>query len=163
TCARGAGAVPISEWVMAAVLAWAKRFPETFLKEPPKYWNFPNPTLDRIEGSTLALVGMGGIGAAVAARAQAFGMNVPAMRRTDARSPVADVEMVSSLDELLPGADHVILAAPSTAKTRHLIDAAAFGKMTAGVHLVNIARGALVDQDALRRALDDGTVAQVTL
>src|SRR5262249_61404406 len=83
--------------------------------------------------------------------------------RADAPAPAAAVEMVSSLDELLPGADHVILAAPSTAKTRHLIDAAAFGKMTAGVHLVNIARGALVDQDALRRALDDGTVAQVTL
>jgi phosphoglycerate dehydrogenase-like enzyme len=163
TNARGASAVPISEWVMAAVLAWAKRMPETFLHEPPKYWNFPNPPLDRIEGSTLAVVGLGGIGAAVATRAQAFGMHVRAMRRTDAPSPVPGVEVVSSLDELLPGAAHVVLAAPATAKTRHLIDAAAFAKMTPGAHLVNIARGALVDQDALRHALDDGTVAQATL
>jgi phosphoglycerate dehydrogenase-like enzyme len=163
TCARGAGATPISEWVMAAILAWAKRFPETFLREPPKYWNFPNPALDRVEGSTVALVGMGGIGAAVATRAQAFGMHVRAMRRTDAPSPVPGVEMVTSLDELLPDAAHVVLAAPSTAKTRHLIDGSAFAKMTRGVHLVNIARGALVDQDALRSALDDGTVAQATL
>jgi phosphoglycerate dehydrogenase-like enzyme len=163
TCARGAGAIPISEWVMAAVLAWAKRMPETFLHEPPRHWNFPSPALDRVEGSTLALVGLGGIGAAVATRAQAFGMHVRAMRRTAAPSPVPGVEMVTSLDDLLPGAAHVVLAAPATARTRHLLDADAFAKMTPGTHLVNIARGALVDQDALRRALDDGTVAQATL
>jgi phosphoglycerate dehydrogenase-like enzyme len=163
TCARGASAVPISEWVLAAILAWAKRMPETFLDEPPKYWNFPNPALDRVEGSTLALVGMGGIGAAVATRAHAFGMRVRAMRRTDAPSPVPGVEMVRSLEELLPGADHVVLAAPATARTKHLIDAHAFSLMKPGVHIVNIARGALIDQDALRVALDDGTVGRATL
>jgi phosphoglycerate dehydrogenase-like enzyme len=163
TCARGASAVPISEWVMAAILAWAKRFPETFLSEPPKYWNFPNPTLDRVEGTTVAIVGLGGIGAAIATRALAFGMQVRALRRTDAPSPIAGVEIVRSLDELLPGAAHVVLAAPATARTRHLIDAEAFAKMTPGVHLVNIARGSLVDQDALRVALDDGLVAMATL
>lgn len=163
TCARGASAVPISEWVMAAILAWAKRFPETFLSQPPRHWNFPRPALDRVEGATLALVGLGGIGAAIASRARAFGMDVRALRRTDAPSPVAGVQIVHSLDELLPGAAHVVLAAPATARTRHLIDAAAFAKMTPGVHLVNIARGSLVDQDALRVALDDGVVAMATL
>jgi phosphoglycerate dehydrogenase-like enzyme len=163
TCARGASAVPISEWVLAAILAWSKRFPETFLSAPPRHWNFPHPTLDRVEGSTLALIGLGGIGAAVATRAQAFGMQVRAMRRTDAPSPVDGVEVVRSLDDLLPNADHVVLAAPATARTRHLLDAAAFAKMKPGVHLVNIARGSLVDQDALRVALDDGTVARATL
>src|SRR5262249_33914029 len=78
TCARGASAVPISEWVMAAVLAWAKRFPETFLDAPPKMWNFPDPRLDVVDGATLALVGLGGIGSAVAERALAFGMHVKA-------------------------------------------------------------------------------------
>ncbi len=163
TCARGASAIPISEWVMAAVLAYAKRMPETFLHEPPKYWNFPNPPLDRVEGATLALVGLGGIGSAIATRALAFGMHVRAMRRTDAPSPVDGVTMVRSLDALLPGADHVVLAAPATARTRHLVDAHAFSLMKPGVHLVNIARGSLVDQDALLAALDDGTVAMATL
>ena len=50
TCARGASAVPISEWVMAAMLAWAKRMPETLLHEPPKHWNFPKPALDSRRG-----------------------------------------------------------------------------------------------------------------
>src|SRR4051794_30597891 len=62
TCARGASAVPISEWVMAAVLAWAKKMPQTWLSEPPKHWNFPKPALDSVAGSTLALVGLGGVG-----------------------------------------------------------------------------------------------------
>jgi phosphoglycerate dehydrogenase-like enzyme len=163
TNARGASAVPISEWVMAAVLARAKRFPETFLHEPPKYWNFPIPTLDRVEGATLGLVGLGGIGAAIATRALAFGMRVRALRRTDAPSPVAGVEIVRTLDELLRDADHVVLAAPSTPRTRGLIDAHAFALMKSGVHLVNIARGSLVDQDALHAALDDDTVACATL
>jgi phosphoglycerate dehydrogenase-like enzyme len=163
SCARGASAVPISEWVLAAILARAKRLPETFLHDAPKYWNFPSPTLDRVEGSTLALVGLGGIGAAVAERARAFGMHVRALRRTDAPSPVAGVEIVKTLDALLPGADHVVLAAPATTRTRHLLDATAFALMKPGAHLVNIARGALVDQDALRVALDDGTVAMATL
>jgi phosphoglycerate dehydrogenase-like enzyme len=163
TCARGASAVPISEWVLAAMLAWAKRFPETFLDSPPKYWNFPNPPLDRLEGSTVAIVGLGGIGEAVARRALAFGMHVRAMRRTAAPSPIAGVEVVQTLGDLLPRAHHVVLAAPSTTKTRHLIDADAFTLMSPGVHLVNIARGALVDQHALRAALDGGTVAMATL
>jgi phosphoglycerate dehydrogenase-like enzyme len=163
TCARGASAVPISEWVMAAILAWAKRFPDTFLREPPPYWNFPNPTLDRVEGTTLALVGLGGIGTAVATRALAFGMHVRALRRTQVPSSVPGVEIVATLDELLAGADHVVLCAPATHRTRHLIGADAFAKMKRGVHLVNIARGALVDQDALRDALERGIVAMATL
>jgi len=163
TCARGASAVPISEWVMAAILTHAKRLQETNLHEPPPYWNFPNPTLDRVEGATLALVGLGGIGSAIATRALAFGMRVRAMRRTDAPSPVQGVEIVRSLDALLPDADHVVLAAPATTRTRHLLDAAAFARMRKGVHIVNIARGSLIDQDALRVALDDGTVARASL
>src|SRR5207244_7262681 len=65
--------------------------------------------------------------------------------------------------ELLPEADHLVLAAPATPRTRHLINAESLALVKPGVHLVNIARGALVDQDALRVALDDGRVAMATL
>jgi phosphoglycerate dehydrogenase-like enzyme len=163
TCARGASAQPISEWVMAAVLAWAKRMPQTWLHEPPKHWNFPRPPLDSVAGSTLALVGLGGIGRAIAHRALAFDMRVRAMRRTDAPSPIAGVEIVQSIDDLVADADHLVLAAPATARTQHLIDADVLRRVKPGIHLVNIARGALVDQDALRAALDDDRVAMATL
>jgi phosphoglycerate dehydrogenase-like enzyme len=163
TCARGASAYPISEWVMAAVLAWAKRMPQTWLHEPPKHWNFPKPPLDSVAGSTLALVGLGGIGSAVAKRALAFDMRVRALRRTDAPSPVEGVEIMRSIGDLVSDADHLVIAAPATARTRHLIDADALSRVKPGIHIVNIARGALVDQDALRVALDDDRVAMATL
>ena len=163
TCARGASAAPISEWVMAAVLAWAKRMPQTWLHAPPRHWNFPWPALDSVSGSTIALVGLGGIGSAIARRALAFDMRVNALRRTDAPSPVDGVEVVRSMADLVRDADHLVLAAPATAKTQHLIDAEVLRQVKPGVHLVNIARGALVDQDALRDARDDDRVAMATL
>jgi len=163
TCARGASAEPISEWVMAALLAWAKRMPQTWLHSPPRHWNFPFPTFDSVTGTTLALLGIGGIGTAVARRALAFDMHVVALRRTDAPSPVPGVRLVRSMAELVADADHLVLAAPATKRTEHLVNADVFAHVKPGVHLVNIARGALVDQDALRDALDDGRVAMATL
>jgi len=160
TCSRGVSGIPIAEFVMASMLAFEKHFPETWLHEPPPHWNFA--PLGELAGRTLGLVGLGGIGLEVARRALAFDMEVLAVRRTGAPSPVAGVEIVST-DDLLPVADHLVLAAPATSRTEHLLDADAFARMKKGVHLVNIARGSLVDQDALRVALDDGQVARASL
>ncbi len=161
TCARGASGVPISEYVLAAMLAFAKGFPDHWLREPPAHWNFQR--METLAGTTVAIVGLGGIGLAIARRALAFDMHVRALRRTDTPSPIAEVEVVTSLSGLLANAHHVVLAAPGTARTRHLLNAAAFADMRDGVHLVNIARGTLVDQDALRDALDSGKVARASL
>jgi phosphoglycerate dehydrogenase-like enzyme len=157
----GASAVPISEFVLGAMLAFEKQFPDVWLHEPPEHWNFAR--LDGLAGKTLGLVGFGGIGRAIATRALAFEMEVVAMRRRDRPSEVTGVEIARSLPAVLERADHLVLAAPHTHRTRHLIDDAAFARMKPGVHLVNIARGGLVDQDALRRALDAGIVAMATL
>lgn len=161
TCARGASGIAISEFVLAAMLAFAKDMPKVWLEEPPKHWNF-HP-LSTLEDKTLALVGLGGIGIEIAKRALPFGMRVRAVRRTATPSPVAGVEVVTDFTDLLPDADHLVLAAPGTPRTRHLVDAAALEAVKPGVHLVNIARGSLVDQDALHVALDDGRVAMATL
>jgi len=161
TCARGASAVPISEFVVGAMLAFEKRFPEIWLTEPPEHWNFAR--LGGLDGRTVGIVGLGGIGTAVAARVLPFGMRVVALRRTGAASSVDGVELVAELEDVLVQADHLVLAVPLTPRTEHLLDAEAFAKVKPGVHLVNIARGRLVDQDALRVALDDGRVAMATL
>ena len=161
TNARGASAVPISEFVLAAMLAFEKHLPETWIHEPPEHWNFA--PLGWLNTRTLGLVGLGGIGLATAERALAFGMRVQALRRRPDPSPLEGVEVVDSIDELLSEADHLVLAAPATPRTRHLINAETLALVKPGVHLVNIARGALVDQDALRVALDDGRVAMATL
>jgi phosphoglycerate dehydrogenase-like enzyme len=161
TCSRGAGAVPISEWVLAVMLAYEKRLPDAWVHEPPQHWSWTE--LGGLHGRTLGLVGLGGIGSAIATRASAFGMEVLAVRRTGAPSPVPGVTVVPSLEEMLPRVDHLVLAAPATPRTAHLVDEDVLSAVKPGVHLVNIARGALVDQDAMRAALDDGRVAMASL
>jgi len=161
TNARGASAIPIAEFVLAGMLAFEKHLPETWIEEPPEHWNFA--PLGWLNTRTLGLVGLGGIGVAIAERALPFGMQVRALRRRPEPSPLEGVEVVGSLEELLPEADHLVLAAPATPRTRHLINSDTLALVKPGVHLVNIARGALVDQDALRVALDDGRVAMATL
>src|SRR5262249_15574303 len=161
TNARGASAIPISEFVLAAMLAFEKRLPDTWIHEPPENWNFA--PLGWLNTRTLGLIGLGGIGVAIAERALPFGMRVHALRRRAEPSPIEGVQVVDSLDELLPEADHLVLAAPATHRTRYLLNAETLKFVKPDVHLVNIARGALVDQDALRDALDDGRVAMATL
>ena len=161
TCARGVSAIPIAEFVLAEMLAFEKRLPETWLAEPPEHWNIGQ--LGELGGKQLGLVGLGGIGMAVARRALAFEMRVRALRRTRKPADHPGIEIATDLDHLLATSDHLVLAAPGTAATKHLLDAVAFEKVKTGVHLVNIARGSLVDQDALRAALDDGRVAMASL
>jgi len=162
TCSRGASAVPIAEWVLAQMLAFEKELPALWLREKPASWNF-HPTMGGLFGKTLGLVGIGGIGQAVAARALPFGMRVRALRRRAAPSPVPGVEITTSLADLVATADHLVLATPATPDTRGIIGADALTAVKPGVHLVNVARGSLVDEAALRAALDDGRVALASL
>ena len=162
TCSRGGSAVPIAEWVLAMMLAFEKQLPEAWIHSlPPNGWS--RAALGTLSGRTLGLVGLGGIGKAVAQRALPFGMRVQAHRRSAAPSDIAGVEVVRSLPELVASSDHVVIAAPATPATRHLFNHDTFAAMKPGAHLVNIARGALVDQDALRVALDEGRVAMASL
>ena len=161
TCSRGASARMISEWVIAVMLAAEKQLPERWIEVPPDRWNVAE--IGSLAGRRLALVGFGGIGEAVARRALPFEMQIRALRRTASSSPLPEVEIVTRLDALLADADHVVIAAPYTKATHHLFSDAAFEAMKPGAHLVNVARGGLVDQDALRRALDAGRVGLASL
>jgi phosphoglycerate dehydrogenase-like enzyme len=162
TNSRGASAIPISEWALAVMLAYEKHLPEVWIDRPPPDWR-ADARLGSLHGLRLGIIGFGSIGEAIAHRARAFGMEVRGMRRTLRPSSVPGVELVGTVAEAVAGADHVVIAAPLTPATRHLVDASAFAAMKSGVHLVNIARGGLVDQEALRTALDDGTVARASL
>jgi phosphoglycerate dehydrogenase-like enzyme len=111
TCSRGASAIPIAEWVLAQMLAFEKELPAVWLREFPSSWNF-RPTMGGLHGKTLALVGIGGIGRAVAERALPFGMRVRALRRRAAPSPIPGVEIATSLDDLVATADHLVWSRP---------------------------------------------------
>ena len=112
-----------------------------------------------LDGATLGIVGMGRIGMAVARRAVGFGMKLI----YQSRSPHADANAMGArrveLDELLRTADVVTLHCALTAETRHLIDAAALGRMKSTAYLVNTARGPVVDEAALAHALREGRIA----
>lgn len=161
TCSRGASAIPIAEWALAVMLAAEKQLPQSWIHEPPRHWSIA--ALGGLHGKQLALLGLGGIGSAIAERALAFGMRVRALRRRDAPSPVAGVELVRDPGALIDAADHLVLAAPATAATRQLVDAELLARARPGLHLVNVARGDLVDHAALRVALDAGQVGLASL
>jgi len=162
--AAGTTAGPISEYVLAAMLIHAKRLPAMILHDGDP-WTTREALLDQplgtLDGRTLGLVGIGQIGAKVAALARAFGMRVVACRRSDAPGPEG-VEIVP-FDAMLARADHIVLAAPVSAATTGLLDAGAFAKVKHGVHIVNIARGALIDTGALIAALQSGRVGGASL
>jgi phosphoglycerate dehydrogenase-like enzyme len=160
TCSRGASSLAISEFVLAAMLAFEKRIPEIWITGPD---DWADVHLGQLSGRTLGLIGIGAIGEATAKRALAFGMEVAAYRHTQKPSPLGEVAIVPEMSDLLAISDHVVIAAPATEVTRHLLGTKAFASMKEGVHLVNISRGALVDQDALITALDGGRVAMATL
>ena len=160
TCSRGASAIAISEFVLAAMLTFEKRLPEQWISSSD---DWRDVQLGHLSGRTLGIVGMGAIATATARRALGFEMEVIAYRRTTTPSPLPEITLLPALDDLLAASDHLLIAAPATAATHQLIDARAFGVMKQGAHLVNVSRGTLVDQDALLDALDAGRLAMATL
>jgi glyoxylate reductase len=112
-----------------------------------------------LHGSTLGLIGMGKIGQAVARRAQGFGMRVLYWSRSESSGG----ERCGDLDDLLGQSDVVSLHVPLTEQTRHLIDASRLALMKRTAHLINTARGPVVDESALARALQDGVIAGAAL
>ncbi len=160
TTGRGINSVPIAEFVMANILAQAKRLPRAWIK---RHQDWRTIAMDTVAGRVLGLLGIGSVGSEIARRALAFEMRVTAFRRSIDKPMPDGVARASSLDELLSAADHLVLVAPYTPSTHHIIDRMAISKTKRGVHLVNVARGGLVDQDALLEALDSGQISAASL
>ena len=150
TVNRGGYAVPISEYVMAAMLTFAKDIPGIWAHDRS---GWRNHRLADLSGATVGIVGFGEIGREIGKRAMAFGMTVVGTRRSGGCLGL-DNATALPLHDLLACSDHVVLCAPLTAETRGLMDASAFARMKPGSHLINVGRGALVDTQALRAALD---------
>jgi phosphoglycerate dehydrogenase-like enzyme len=161
TNSAGAHAVPIAEFVLMYLLAHVKRAPELLALGPEEGWEHQSRLrLDELCDHTMLIVGLGSIGEQIARRAAAFGMRVLGSRRNP--RPTQHMDLVVGEDgwrDLLPQADYVVIAAPLTSSTRGMVDAAAFARMRPGAYLVNIARGPIVDTDALLAALHSGRIA----
>jgi phosphoglycerate dehydrogenase-like enzyme len=160
TCGRGVNAAAISEYVLGAMLLHEKRFLETLTTSRAGWKQI---RLGGLEGKVMGLIGLGSIGAAIASRAAAFGMSILAYRRSGAPHENPAIRIVDDAGAVFAGADHVAIAAPLTPLTRHLVSRDVLARAKPGLHLVNIARGAIIDDAALLEALDAGQLSAATL
>jgi len=157
--ARGVNARAVAEHAMALILALSRRLPEARDNQTRRVWRGMIGDLtereDELGGKSLLVVGLGDIGGRLARLAKAFDMRVVGLRRNPAagRGTADMVHRMDALRSLLPEADFVALTCPLTTETEHLIDTEAFGRMKPSAYLVNIARGRVVDEPALVKAL----------
>lgn len=154
--------IPIGEFVMAAMLDAACRLGDHHAAHARGEWEGFGHT--ELAGRTVGIVGLGPIGLGVAERAAAFGMNVIGCRRSGRPvENVTDVVAPDGVARLWRESDYIVLAAPLTTETRGIVDAEALAMMKPSGVLINIARGALVDTDALLAALWDGRPGRAIL
>jgi phosphoglycerate dehydrogenase-like enzyme len=163
--------VGIAEYVIGAMLALARSFCRLDADLRRGRWDSvwsgaPVPLWPELAGKTLGILGYGRIGQAVARRALAFDMDVLAIRRDAARPDphgLAFVRGPAALEEVLERADYLALTLALTPETRGLIGARELALMKPTAVLINVARGEVVDEDALYDALDRGAIAGAAL
>jgi phosphoglycerate dehydrogenase-like enzyme len=167
--AAGVNAEAVAEHAMALILALARRLGEARDNQRARHWRGMIGDLarreDQLTGKTLLVVGLGRIGSRLARLAKAFDMRVIATRR-DPAAGAAGADAVHGNDRLpalLGEADIVALTCPLTPDTERLIDAAALAAMKPSAHLVNVARGRVVDEPALMAALAAGRLGAAAL
>lgn len=166
TTASGVHAGPLAEFVMASLLFHAKEFPFLLDMKANKRWE--RYCAGELTGQTLAIIGPGRIGREVAKRAKAFGMTVRAMARDNSPERAAELGVDalhprSELHLLLGIADAVVLITPLTPETENLIGPNEIAAMKEGTVLVNISRGAIIDEDAMIAALRMGPIGFAAL
>ncbi|MGD1065441.1 MAG: NAD(P)-dependent oxidoreductase [Vulcanimicrobiaceae bacterium] len=151
----------VAEHAVALLLALLRRIPEAVRSGTEHRWDAGHAgRIGTLNEATVAVVGFGNIGRAVAVRLRALGAHVVAVTRSGSPDPLADESVaVMRLADLLPRCDAVVLACPLTPETRGLIGIRALGALPARAVLVNIARGPVVDQAALVQALQEGRLA----
>jgi D-2-hydroxyacid dehydrogenase (NADP+) len=166
----GIFAAPIAEHTIGLMVALAKNFPDAVRHQDAQHWGqqdiWDQPQrLSELNGLTLLIVGYGSIGRELGRRVRPFDMRVWGVTRSGNGEPVhaEKIFAVSELDNVLPEADYVVIAAPETAESKHLINAERIAKMKRGARLINVARGSLLDEAALIQALKTGALAGAAL
>jgi phosphoglycerate dehydrogenase-like enzyme len=163
TNARGAHAVNMAEHVFAMILTFSRGILKAREFQHERRWEarVARDYCYELAGKTLGVIGYGNIGRQVARRARAFDMRVLAVDAQPGPSddPGTEVRPLGRLDDLLRESDVVVISAPATPESRHMIGAAQLAKMKRQAGLVVISRGALFDHDALAAALRDRTIA----
>ena len=161
TNASGVHAIPISEHILAFLLAFARGLHRAVCAQVRGEWEAPHRTVFELAGKTMVLVGIGAIGERTAAVASALGIRVLGIRR-DPSVGAPGVEATFGPDQLLdvlPEADFVVLTIPHTHETEGMIGEQELQAMKPTAYIVNIGRGGTIQEDVLIRALQEGWIA----
>ena len=163
TTASGVHARPLAEFCLMAMLMFVKNYPLMEAQKRERHWQRFNNT--ELRGKTVGIIGLGRIGRDLAQVCHFLGMRVLACRRSPVDKPptVEQQYRPDQLDQLLPQADFLVLCTPHTPETDRLLNARRITLMKPGAVLINIARGAIVDQAALTQALRAGQLAGAAL
>jgi phosphoglycerate dehydrogenase-like enzyme len=163
TTSAGTTALPIAQTALAALLMLSRGFSHWAKAQREHRWDPVRLQLSPrdLPGQTVLVYGLGGIGAEFARLVRALGMHVIGVRRGARKSddPVDEMHTPDQLDALLPRAEWLMLACPLTAETRGLISAARLALLPKGAHILNIARGEVIDEAAMINALNNGHLA----
>jgi D-3-phosphoglycerate dehydrogenase len=163
--APGGNTVSTAEHAFSLLLSVARKIPQADASVRAGNWKRKDFEGVELYNKTLGVIGIGRIGSELSRRAIAFGMRVlaydPYLSPSRARS--LQVELVDELDDLLASADFISLHTPLTDETRHILNATRLQKTKRGVRIINCARGGLIDETALARALQDRRVAAAAL
>ena len=162
TTASGVHARPLADFCLMAMLMFAKNYLRMERDKKAKRWE--RYAGEELTGKTLAIVGIGRVGQEVARHGKRMDMRVIGMRRSDASVP--DVDKLfdrAELHAMLREADFLVLAAPHTPETEGIVGAAEIAVLKPSAVLINIGRGALVDEDAMIRALEEKRLAGAAL
>jgi D-3-phosphoglycerate dehydrogenase len=161
----GGNTISTAEHAFSLIVSIARSIPQAHASIKAGKWDRKKYEGVELYNKTLGVLGMGRIGTEIARRAIAFGMRVlaydPYLSASKARS--LQVELVENLDELVPQADFLTLHMPLTPETKHMLDTRRLGLCKKGVRIVNCARGGLIDEAALKVALESGQVAAAAL
>ncbi|MBD2691174.1 D-2-hydroxyacid dehydrogenase [Anabaena catenula] len=162
---NGAGihAIPIAEFVITYLLAYTKQLPSLYQLQAEHNWQRGLPIQELLD-KTLLIIGAGGIGQEISIRAKAFGMRIFGSSRHPKPLPNFDkVVGANEWKELLPEANFIVIATPLTQETKGMIDLETLRLFRPDAYLINIARGAIVDESALTKALQEGWIAGAAL
>ncbi|MFL0414225.1 MULTISPECIES: D-2-hydroxyacid dehydrogenase [unclassified Sphingomonas] len=150
----GINAIAVAEYAVMGVLAAAKRFDEVIRAHDRAEWPSDAPGKIELQDSKAIVIGLGAIGKLIAERLQAFGVEVTGVTRSGSGGTLTPDAWRQRIDQF----DWVILAAPSTGETKAMIGVSELEAMKSSAWLINIARGDMIDDDALLAALHGGTI-----
>ena len=166
----GVFSIPMAEHTIGLLLALARNFPDSVRGQDraawvqQELWDEPQH-LTELNGQLLLIVGFGSIGCEIARRAKAFDMRIWGVTRSGEGDRALAERIIAAKDlrTALPDADYVVIAAPETVETKHLIGETELARMKPGARFINVGRGSLLDEAALIRALESGTLGGAAL